>query len=164
MIVSAGYRLLLGTSVSFYKTSATMSKKSVSPSGEQTIAVTVSFGKPYACSICLIFSLFMESNALGKFTKKKYVAWRFFCWLFFRWFNEWLESENLWINFSENHSGLPFLYFRSDTFEKQGLMNFSNYDSQDYTPIVHKDSAVTFLRMGAFRSFLCYVLITDWVA
>ena len=35
-----------------------------------TMAVTVSFGKPKARSICSIFSLCMESNALEKSTNK----------------------------------------------------------------------------------------------
>ena len=76
-----------GASVSPCSTPATMSKYSVSPSGERTftlvflkrivIAVTVSFGRPYASRICSIFPLCMESKALVKSTNSN-VACRFF--------------------------------------------------------------------------------------
>ena len=76
-----------GASVSPWSTPATMSKYSVSPSGERTftlvflqrivIAATVSFGRPYASRICSIFLLCMESKALVKSTNSN-VACRFF--------------------------------------------------------------------------------------
>ena len=78
---------MYGASVSPYSIPATMSKYSVSPSGERTftlvflyrivIAATVSFGRPYASRICSIFPLCMESKALVKSTNSN-VACRFF--------------------------------------------------------------------------------------
>ena len=69
------------------KISAKMAQKSRSPSGEWTIsfvfllsiiiAVTVSLERPYARSICPIFLLCIESNALEKSTYNS-VASRFF--------------------------------------------------------------------------------------
>ena len=67
-----------GASVSPCSTPATMSKYSVSLSGERTftlvflqrivIAATVSLGRPFASRICSIFPLWMESKALLKST------------------------------------------------------------------------------------------------
>ena len=76
-----------GASVSPCNTPATMSKYSVSPSGERSftlvflqridITATVSFGRPYASRIYFIFPLYMESQALVKSTNSN-VACRFF--------------------------------------------------------------------------------------
>ena len=73
------------TYASSCKIPVTILKNSVSPFSEQTciflwiiiIAVTVSLGRPNANSICAIFSLYIESNALEKSTNKS-VASRFF--------------------------------------------------------------------------------------
>ena len=72
------HSLLYGTNLSPRKIPVTMSKKSLSLSGEQTIAfvflsyiisaTTVSLGWLYASSIYFIFPLCMESNSLEKFT------------------------------------------------------------------------------------------------
>ena len=65
-----------GANVSPCSIPDTMSKQSVSPSGEQTftfvflyiiiMAATVSLGRPQAGSICSIFPLCMESKGLAK--------------------------------------------------------------------------------------------------
>ena len=71
-----------GTDVSPCKTSVTMLKKSVSPSGEWTIAflflwsiiitVTVSLGKSYVKSICSISSVY-QIKCLGEIYKECYL-------------------------------------------------------------------------------------------
>ena len=76
-----------GVNVSSCRTSTTMSKKSVSPSGERTfylhffieiiMAATVSLGRPYSRSICSILPLCIESNSLKKSTNKA-ITTRFF--------------------------------------------------------------------------------------
>ena len=73
--------------LSLFKTLTTLSKKFVFPSGERSFAfiflkslimvVTVCLGKQNPCSICSIFSLCIESNALSNSTNSS-VASRFF--------------------------------------------------------------------------------------
>ena len=103
-----------GVNVSHCKTTATMSKKSESPSGERTVAFFFVFvfmkhhlssdrslGSPYTRSISSNFPLCMESNALEKSTNNS-IASRFFVHThsMFRL----SESVELRINFSENRS------------------------------------------------------------
>ncbi len=54
------------------------------------------------------------------------------------------------IDFSENHSDFPenFLEFRSDTIEKQGIINLSNINSRSYASRVISDTEVAFLEEG----------------
>ena len=81
-----------GANVSPCKTPATMSKNSVSPSGESIIiTVTVSLMRQYARSVCFILPLSMESNALEKSTNIC-VASRFF---YTYSFDELMDSLNL---------------------------------------------------------------------
>ena len=100
-VPSQGITKKNGDNVSPCKTPVTMSKNLELQSGEWNIAfmfllgiiiaVTISLGTPYACSIYSIFALLMESNTLEKSTNN-IVALRFFkvlLWLF----DGWSESK-----------------------------------------------------------------------
>ena len=64
------------------------------------------------------------------------------------WFNGWLESVMLWIDFSENRLNFfskNFLNFWSSAIEKQNIINLSCYESKSYDSVVLGDSKVSFL-------------------
>ena len=94
---------------------------------EYHITVTVSLGRPYARSIYCIFPLCIVSNALVKSTNK--CCLKIFCM-----YSHLMKCQNL------RNCGLislktvlifpkNFLHLWSDTIEKQGIINFSSYDS-----------------------------------
>ena len=126
------------------------------------MAVTVSLGRLYTRIICSIFPLFMESNALAKWTNKT-VTSVFFLKKILLWFN---RLSNLW--YCESISpkitlilSKNFLNFWFDVIEKQSIINFSRYGSKSYTSVVLGDSEVTFLegrgRCSLLSIFqLCY--------
>ena len=91
------------------------------------MAETVSLGRPYARSICSIFRLCMESNALGKSTNKS-VASSFFCTNSY----DSTDCQNLWCCESLSPKTIlilskNFLNVWWDEIEKQSIINLSRY-------------------------------------
>ena len=83
------------------------------------VAVTVSMGRPYACSICSIFPLCVESNTLKKSMNKSVVSR--FLHEFLVWIDGLSESVMFWISFSTS-------YFDSfEEFSQQSIINLSSY-------------------------------------
>ena len=92
-----------------------------------TIALTGTFKTPYACSICSIFLLYMESNMLEKSTNCCVVSK--FLYILLRLSDRWSESVSLRIYFLESRSGL-------DLIENQGIISLGSYVSKSYASAV----------------------------
>ena len=61
-------------------------------------------------------------------------------------------------NFFKSSSDFPknFLYFGSDTIEKQGIIDLSSYSSKYYASVVLSDSEIAFLGKGKYAfKFFC---------
>ena len=103
---------------------ATISKRSVSPSGEWTLQIRVS------PRVFLFFFLFL-----------------FYLYELLR-FDRLLESVMLLIGFSENHfdSSKNILDFWFDAVESQGIINLNHYESKAYTPVILDNSEVNLRR------------------
>ena len=135
------------------------------------MAVTVSFRRPYARSICSIFPLRKESNALKKCTNKSITS-RFFAhtpskiqWIVGIYdVMDQLLWKPLWffLRISKN-----FLNFWFNAIELQSIINLSRYGSKGYGSVVLSNCKVTFLgeRVDtAFCSSLYHVLAIYSVA
>ena len=129
------------------------------------MAVTVSLGRQYARSTCSIFPLSMESYTLEESTNNS-VALRFFVQTSLM---IWWDCQNLRccglvslkiiMIFPKN-----FLDFRSDTVEKQSIINFISYRSKSYTFPVLGDSEVTFFREvnGMMQPLCLFMVLQNW--
>ena len=142
-----------------------MLRKSMSPSGERTIALVflqymiIAVTTFLMKSSCFIFPLYLELNSF----EKSYL--QITC-LFSE---DSTDCQNLWVCKVISSKAVSifleyFLSFGLYTFEKQGIINLSSNSSKKYEFIVLSDSEVTFLGEGKnaiFRLFLCYVLFID---
>ena len=154
-----------GVNLSHCRAPATMSKKSAFLSGEWTFAFVLkhhysvnNFFREtrYVRSICFIFPLCIESNALEKSSNKS-VATRFLSELLL-WFDRSLESVILWIDLSGNHSD----FFKE--FSQFQVRRDCEAEHYKPMPVFLGDSQVTSLEEGkdaAFCLSLYCVLIRE---
>ena len=130
-----------------------MSKKSVSLSGERTTAFVL-FWDGHVLVVFALSLLCMESNAfISRFFYKCS-------------FDDLMNIHNLWSCGSTSPKTVlifpkNFLDFRSDTIEKQNVINLNGYGCKIYGSVAFGDSKVSSFGEGndaVFRAFLCCIL------
>ena len=145
---------IYATNVIPCKNPASMSKKLIFSSDEQTlafvfiesiiIAVAVSFWRLYVRIICSFFPLCIKSNILEKSTNKCSLR---FLRVLLQWFNEYSDYITLWINFFKNSSDFSKNTHNlwSDTIKKPSILILSNNCHNSYATIVLNNYEVAFL-------------------
>ena len=107
--------------------------------------------------------LFHLSSVYGIKCLEEIYCYNIFCKYIF---NDSTDWQNLWSCGSISPKAVlifpkNFLDSRSDTIDKQGIINFSSYNSNSYAFLILSDSKVNFLGEGddaAFRPFIVFYL------